>query len=225
MSERMSAEVFAEQNYREGPKAELRVYNSYLRNLGITPDDLRDKHILDVGAERRYFASHVLREKLTDTIFSLDPRVTARSEDEKLWKEIDAEMQEKVRARTVRARGQAIPLKDESMDLVLANCFSRSEHAGRSEEAELMQKEIEDLFDEFVRVLAPGGEMRYYGIRRYDEPWRDPAALNWRQGIMEKLAALKKKGFEVSVEEADRAQHKDKLWTFWDRIILKKPKK
>ncbi len=221
----MSAEVFEERNYHEGPKAELRIYNSYLKNLGITPDDLRNKRILDVGAERRYFAAHVLRENLTDQIFSLDPKVSPRSEDEKLWKEIDEEMQEQVHIRTVKARGQAIPLKDESVDFVLANCFPRSKHSGCFEEAVLLRKEIEDLFEEFMRVLAPGGELRYYAIRRYDEPWRDPQALNWRRGIMAKLAELKKKGFEVTVEEADRGQQKDGSWTFWDRIILRKPGK
>lgn len=226
MREKMSPEPFEEIVRREGPEVELERYNVYLKNLGITSDDLRGKSILDVGAGRmRFFATHVLREKLTDNIFSLDPNVSvpAHMEGEKLWKEMDKEIQDDVRAHTIRAVGEAIPLKDKSMDLVLANCFPRSDHSGRFEEAALAQKEIEDLFEEFVRVLVPGGEMRYYGLRRYDEPWRDPAATNWRQGIMKKLANLKKKGFEVLVEEVERDQKEDKSWTFWDRIVVRKP--
>lgn len=222
----MPPESFEEIVRREGPIIERHVYDTYLENLGLTADGLRGKRILDVGAGRlKYFAAHVLRENLTDQMFSLDPKTVPRTAGERLWKEMDKEIQDEVRARTIQAVGEAIPLKDESMDLVLVNCFPKSRHSRRSKEAALMQKEIEDLFEEFARVLAPGGEIRYYGLRRYDEPWRDPAASNWRQGIMKKLSDLKKKGFEVAVEEVERNQGKDKSWTFWDRIVLKKPKK
>ncbi len=47
---------------------ERKLYNEYMRDLGITDDDLRDKAVADVGAGSRMFGAHVLREGLTDTM-------------------------------------------------------------------------------------------------------------------------------------------------------------
>ena len=201
------------------------LYEKYLHNLGILEADLRDKRVLDVGAGSRFFAAHVLKENITTEIFSLDPVVRSRPASKLAWESIDEEVQKKVDARTVKAVKESIPLKDESIDLVLANCMNKSKHAKSYEEAQELQKEIEDMFGEFLRVLAPGGEVRIFGLKREESPKRELENLRWRGGIMAKLAELKKQGFKVAIEmvQKENIQPGGSLMV-WDRVVVRKPK-
>lgn len=225
MSEKSRGEMSEERLAVAAIEGEREEYDKYLENLGLDPVDLRGKKILDAGAGERYFAAHLLREKIADEVFSLEPFIAPVNDQARLWKKkTDPEIQKQLNARTVRAFNQAMPLKSESIDLVLVNCFPVLKPYGKNTEKE-MGEEVEKMFDEFVRVLSPGGELRYFPLRRLAEPWRDRPASVWRREIMEKLSRLKKTGLEVVIEEARRFKDENGSEEISDRVILRKPQK
>lgn len=225
MPEKSRGEMSEERLSAAAIEGERQEYGQYLKNLGISPDDLRGKRILDAGAGERFFAAHLLREEIADEIFSLEPLIAPASDLARSWKEkMDPEIQKQLNARTIKAFNEAIPLKNESIDLVLVNCFPVLKHYGRNTERELAEQ-VEKMFDEFVRVLSPGGELRYFPLRRLAEPWRDRQASAWRSRIMEKLSRLKKAGFEVVIEEARKFEDEKGSEEISDRVILRKPRK
>ncbi len=115
----------------------------YLAWLNLTPDDLKDKKILDVGSGVGRFAAEA-KEIGAEDVVSLDPGFKLKRSREKA-KEIGAKA-------ATAARADALPFRDESFDLILNN-FSVpmwSESPG----------EMEETFREELRTLRPGGEIR-----------------------------------------------------------------
>jgi SAM-dependent methyltransferase len=89
----------------------------------------------------------------------------------------------------LRARYRQLPLLGESVDLVVVNGVLR----------EVPETRLQALFDEFWRVLVPGGLLRISDIiepseERYDDAWRA------RNQVVRKLAAALDKPAAVSVD-------------------------
>lgn len=208
---------------KEVPQEELETFKNYLHNLNLSAEELQGKKILDVGAGARLFAAHLLREHITDGVYSLEPVIYERAWNRKIWAKLSPEIQEQVEARTLKTLKEAIPLKDGSMDLVLVNCMPISKHA-KNEETDELRQEIESMFGEMVRVLAPGGELRYFALKRGGSPGLEPENLLWRGGIMAKLAELKKQGLDVRIEEVAKENESDGSLKILDRVIVRKPK-
>ena len=89
----------------------------------------------------------------------------------------------------LRARQRQLPLTQESVDLLVVNGALR----------EVPESKLEALFEEFWRVLVPGGVLRISDIiepstESYDQAWRE------RNRLVRRLAAALDKPAAVSVE-------------------------
>ncbi len=115
----------------------------YLAWLNLTPEDLKDKRILDVGSGVGHFAAEA-KDFGAEDVVSLDPGFKLERNREKA-KKIGA-------GTAIAARADALPFRDESFDLILNN-FSVPMWSESPEE-------MEKSFREELRTLQPGGEIR-----------------------------------------------------------------
>jgi len=136
--------IFMSVGYQErGFESTERKLPKYLEWLNLTPEDLKDKKILDVGSGVGHFAAEAKNFGAKDVI-SLDPGFKLERNREKA-KKIGA-------GTAIAARADALPFRDESFDLILNNfsvpMWSES------------PSEMEETFREELRTLRPGGEIR-----------------------------------------------------------------
>jgi hypothetical protein len=179
MREAFPSEPSAEEKKRKALEAERGLFGEYLENLGLEADDLRDKVVLDVGAGSRMFAAHVLREGLTEKVYSVEPDVRGAfpEEQEMLALTLSPEEKDRLDGMTMAGRWEALSLKDGSVDLLVSNGASPGSEWRRDQDLEAVRKGIDDAFEEAVRVLKAGGEARLFpfsrGLDGRQEPWRE----------------------------------------------------
>ena len=186
--------------------------NAYLRPLGLSPEDLQGKTVLDLGAGSRRLGASLQRQGVEARIIELDP-----SESGKL------EMR-------VSGVGQALPLHGEAFDLVLASHsvpqwifggrgkeLSGDERVPKEDE-EFFASEMKKIFDECGRVLKPGGKALfspnevYYGERMQSHllqqrgPQKLSPAQHWQvmEALQEHLQYDPTRAYEVFAEAHGR---------------------
>lgn len=128
-----------------------RSFQTYYEELGIDPTTLEGKMILDVGSgEREIFSKEAAEHGAT--VFSINPKLKSWRTRRKLqgWFLRDPNWQ----GRSVAARGQDLPFRDEAFDLVTSSwaISAYSLPAGDRFRA----------ISEMARVLKPGGSIRMY---------------------------------------------------------------
>ncbi|MEK7546064.1 MAG: class I SAM-dependent methyltransferase [Patescibacteria group bacterium] len=180
---------------------------------------MRGKAVADVGAGSRMFGAHVLREGLTDRMYSIEPDVAGAfpEEQEQLARTLSPDLKEKLDAMTFEAGRQALPLQDASVDLLLNHGAMPGSERLEHQDFEEIRKEISDALDEVVRVLTPGGEARLFPLVRGRKEPNDE--------IEQKLEELKRQDIKVTIEEAARWMNPNGIEMMCDRIILWKPEK
>jgi len=141
-------------NQREQPTPErsltpeeLESFQGYLRDLHLSPEDLEGKKILDVGAAFGRFARACEKQGIDADITSLDPR--------NLSKERGAEPQSKAEERYVAGKGEELPFKSGSFDLVISWGAVPLEVTPATPENTLR------AINEMLRVANPEGEVRF----------------------------------------------------------------
>lgn len=185
-----SGQTFAE--YAENYEKET--FENYLSQLGLIEIDLKDKKILDVGAARCFFASHALKHGISDQIYSVEPGHDSYADREAkklIW---SGQIKNEIEGKTVHALAQALPFKDGSFNLLVSNAAM----PGRDKEFAgglSMEEDIEKSYDELVRVLKEGGEVR---LVPFDPDEDDEHFGSWAKATKKKLQNLMQKG-EVSV--------------------------
>ena len=203
-------------------ESERELYADYMKTLGMKESDLKGKAIVDVGAGSRMFAAHLLREGISDDILSVEPNVEGAQphEREKLAMTLTPALRERLDALTRKGMRESLPLDDESVDLVVNHGAMPGSEWYENQDFSEIRQEIEDSFDEIMRVLRRGGEARLMPLWKIQEGgW----GSEWRQAILNKLDRMEKDGVSVQIEEADRWRNPgDKEETVSDRIILKK---
>lgn len=194
---------------------EQAVYDDYLASLGLTETELRDKRILDVGADKGFFASYCAQQGINPNVESVDGGQLSyfdKKLQEAAW--TDDTRQERQR-RTKQALMQALPYQNESFDLVVI----LAAHPGRESEfrgALSVEEDVDRSYDEILRMLAPGGEARiapfYAEADENDEFFGD-----WLKATKKKLEALSHvEGITVTLEPISEAGDK--------RIIIRRQK-
>ncbi|MBI2631083.1 methyltransferase domain-containing protein [Candidatus Nomurabacteria bacterium] len=124
-----------ESNFEDDGQA---YFERYMRDLGLSKEDL-SKKILDVGSNTGDFANWAKQNNVSGNIFSLEPWAISNE-----------------RTKSVRARAEAIPFKDNSFDFVVSDCAIPNIFLG---EKDVKEKVYGSLF-EMLRVTKPGGEIR-----------------------------------------------------------------
>lgn len=132
--------------------------DEYVERLGLELESLRHKVILDVGSGQGQFAKDVKESGIEAEVYSLDPLFASKEKQEELGKQTRISGDIYKDDKSVAGLGELLPFKDGSFDLVLAN-YSLPWHAD-------LKEQIADFFSESLRVLKPGGEIRFgpYGI-------------------------------------------------------------
>jgi ubiquinone/menaquinone biosynthesis C-methylase UbiE len=185
---------------KKAQKYEINTFKEYLDNLGLTKNDLIDKKILDLGAGLRMFAGYCIKNKINTNIYCVEPhpeRSVPEQEEflKKLWSD---ELRKKINSKTVKAFCSSLPFNDESFDLVTLHCFvpGMDPFSINPNKAEIiiMEKDINQSFDEICRVLKKGGEARMYPF--YGKKI-EPYALTWKQMIDKKLSQIDKNKFDI----------------------------
>lgn len=137
-------EEFGEEEQQIDPPEQI--FHSYVEKLRITPEDLK-KNILDVGAGGAGFAKWAKEQGIADKIYSLEPR------EEVLTK----------RDKSIAALAENIPFRDESFDLVISVFAIPNIYLDEGSADEIKEK-VKNSFNEMVRVLKPGGEIRLASV-------------------------------------------------------------
>lgn len=160
-------------------KTDEEVFQAYMQDLRLTPEDF-DKKILDVGAGAAQFAKWAKEHGVSREIYSLEPQKEHILEKNK----------------SVVARAEEIPLRDESFDLVVSNAAIPNIYIGE-EKADTVKEKVINSLQEMVRVIKPGGEVRLSRvlIGKEHEPQRILS-----QSIEEALESLKAGG-NVQIEK------------------------
>jgi len=137
-----------------------------LDELGLSPEMLRDKAVLDLGSGGALFAEGIKDNypDLNIKVVSLDPKY---SNPEHLKRKVmpgeDATIERigNKEILAVSAVAESLPFKDESFDIVISNCaVPYYQDDDRIKEASIL---------EIIRVLKPGGEARITMVVDNDE--------------------------------------------------------
>lgn len=191
------------------------VYRNYMESLGLVPEDLAGKRVLDIGSNNSFFASYCLKHGISDNIYSVDGGAESYG-DRKLKKAIWSEqLQSAIEGKTKTALMQDLPYEDGTMHLIVINAAL----PGRDQEfrGELtLNQDVDQSYDEIVRVLAPGGEARIAPLSN-DEG--DEYFGEWYEVTKKKLEALSHvEGITVVFEAIPECDG-------WQRIIIRKAPK
>jgi NAD-dependent SIR2 family protein deacetylase/SAM-dependent methyltransferase len=196
------------------------VVRQYFNNLGLTKEMIAKKaQVLDIGAGMRDFAAFCIKEKINDTIVSLEPNLDDNlgvgiTEAVKIhWGE---DVYNKIQNNTIRGVVEHLPFKDGSFEMIVDHAAMPGFNYSINE-VEQMKKGIHVGFDEIIRVLRPGGEARLFPLAdKSDERWSE-----WRLAVDEKLAEMTSIGkcsvFIESVIDSESGQLMQEK-----RLILKK---
>lgn len=145
-----------------------------MEDLRLTPEDF-SKKILDVGAGSAQFAKWAKEHDVSQEIYSLEPKEDYPEE----------------KNNTILAKAESIPFKDESFDLIVSNAAIPNIYIGDK----YAEKEVEDSFNEMIRVLKSGGEIRLAHVL-FGKEYRSQIIL--KQSIERALKDIEsKEGFEV----------------------------
>lgn len=118
------------------------VFRAYVEDLQLKPEDF-NKKILDVGAGGGQFAKWARAHGVSNEIYSLEPDAKYLFEKDK----------------SVIASAEKIPLENESFDLVVSNGAIPNIYIDSGDVEEIKDK-IKSSFNEMVRILKLGGEVR-----------------------------------------------------------------
>lgn len=115
----------------------------YLQHLGLAPEELRNKNVLDVGSGVGIFKDAI--QKVTE------PKLVVNLDDGSVENITDKDME-------VKARADKLPFKNEIFDYVLAHCSVPMMQITTSRTPHLVPVALREM----VRVLKRGGVAKIY---------------------------------------------------------------
>lgn len=127
-----------------------RVFRNYMEGLQLTPEDF-NKKILDVGSADAGFAKWAKDHQVSLEIYSIDPQDSTKFQE---------------REKAVRGIVQGLPFPDESFDLALSHAaipqilWTKVDRRRKKIEEEEVEHIIQQSFQEMIRVVEKGGEVR-----------------------------------------------------------------
>jgi|GEM_PF-943587 len=194
-------------------REEKSVFEDYLKKLGLNERALKDKKMLDIGADKRLFASYCLKHGISREAYSVeggdDDYIKSKIRDA-LWTE---EIRKAIEEKSVKALAQKLPFTDESFELIL-NCAALP---GRNKEyfgGLTMEEDVDLSYEEIVRVLKSGGEAR---LESFEDDESDEFFGDWCKATKRKLEELAKRG-NIEIEMQKSRENDAGCW----RIIIRK---
>jgi len=120
-------------------------FEQYVQRLELSQDDLKKK-ILDVGSAESYFAKYLNENNISKDVFGVD-----------LWNRFI------YKKMSVQGRGEDLPFKKESFELVIALCSVPLMYWWKNKNADNvdMKKKIKNNLSEMIRVTKAGGEIKF----------------------------------------------------------------
>jgi len=195
-----------------GEKEEKQTYEHYLESLNISEDSLKNKRILDLGADKCFFASYCAKNGINNEIYSVEGGDESYMEKEVkkiIWSE---QIRSAVDGKKVKALAQRLPFENESFELILNNSAMPGhdkEYFGNL----TMEEDADKAYDEIVRTLTLGGEAR---LQPFDANEDDEYFGAWAKVTKKKLAELsERENVRVTMERMDYGEN---LF----RVIIKK---
>lgn len=191
-----------------------------LGDLGLTPEQLQNKKVADIEAGRRFIAAYCAKNNITDEVYSVEPNFGTPPHDNSLLFRNFRDTEGEIKKKTLAAEKEALPLKDETFDIVLMHNVLTYQAKNSPEESKI---EIFQTLDESTRILKPGGEIRMWpffpnhylagrDVRKYD---------SWRKQFLAKLNALRSTGqFHISYEKAPMYAGVERIDS--ERVIIRK---
>lgn len=165
------------ENFEKEPsiedKSDEEVFQTYIEDLRLAPEDF-NKRILDVGAGTAQFAKWAKEHGVSNEIYSLESVKENLIEKDK----------------SIIARAETMPFKNESFDLVISNCAIPNVYIGE-ESAEAIKENVKHSLSEMIRVVRRGGEIRI-GRVLIGKEYKSQKILS--QSFGEVLKNLKEKG-------------------------------
>ncbi len=205
---------FAEAKARE-------TYEEYLRHLGMTDGDVRDKdQVLDIGAGARFFASHAIRQGINRNVYSIDMYKEHWEEDRYMRVLWPSGNTGELGSKTVYGNREALPFKDAAFNLVLIHGAMPYGFKGDGKRFQAQQQEaVQITFAEITRVLATAGEVRLWPLHyaKGRHAFHRPVL----KMIDQELTKLRSSGeYTVVVEDVqEKGRHSQRV------VIRKKEKK
>lgn len=181
------------------------VFQQYMKNLSLTEEDF-SKKILDVGSGGGEFASWVQERGFGANIVSLDPQAVVKKSPQ-----------------GVSGVAEAMPFAERSFDLVLAHATIPNLYY--TEEPETVETKVRESFNEMLRIVRNGGEVRIGPVWRKFAEY--PAMRRLREAVDVVLGELKTAGIGVELKNEkhwiDTTPDGEQQEKESALIILKKP--
>lgn len=177
-----------------------------LGDLGLSYKDLHNKKILDIGAGERPIAAYCQLKGISSEVYSAEPNIDfemyASSRQLENWPEIKAQIDE----RTVKDKRDALSFEDRTFDLVINHAAMPGfKNDLRNGNIEKMKAGINQILNEVIRVLKPGGEARIFPAETINDDEIIMALLKLRNDeVIKKLNQLVRDGIcSVKIEDVE----------------------
>jgi ubiquinone/menaquinone biosynthesis C-methylase UbiE len=120
-------------------------YNEYMKDLGLHPEDITG-HVLDIGAGDARFARYVEMHGLSKEVISLD------TQEKFLYNK-----------HVVVGNVDSMPFNDGEFDLVISHASVPHVYYLELDEEhpEELEKKLQKVLREMIRVVKPGGQVRF----------------------------------------------------------------
>jgi len=181
-------------------------FNRYVEEFSLDIEKLKDKVVLDVGSgSNPLFVSELLEEGVTQKAYAIDQEDFFAEFDHYLPEGREKYPREKVhkspvKKHYIKAKVEALPIKPDSVDLVLMRAVIRPE------------TDLTKVFEQIDIVLKPNGEFKIYPIFRDSED---------RERLDEILSKLDSDKFEYEWREVDSYEAGGKRH-YRDLLIVRK---
>ncbi len=132
-----------------------RGFTEYIRSLGLSYSELKDKKVLDVGSGLRERFSREAAEKLGTHVFSVNPKL-----DKWIYRKILKYRNSEWQRKSVAAAAEELPFPDNTFDTA-TSLYAISLYLDSDQQFRAIK--------EIVRTLKPGGKI-HMAPRYEDEP-------------------------------------------------------
>ena len=216
--ERMRQQAEAHKIFEQEQKTKMepmdgdKLFNSYIEELHIDIDSLKDKAVLDVGSgSNPRFVARLLDDNLVKSAYAIDSTEFLsgyKYYTEKYKKKNPKENLEKSKVVENYIQGSAdnLPFKSESFDLVLSRALIVPDTISG------VKFDIDKIFSEAERVLKPGGEFKIYPVHRGSDIRREIDLF---------LSELESNDFVYEWSEGEKNEIGGKV-SFKDLLVIRK---
>lgn len=190
----------------------------YLKELGLSQDELKDKLVLDIGSgPGRVIEAYCRLHRITDSVVSLDPKLYIGAEQVDFTQEKQLENKILPERKVIVGKIQRLPLRQNAFDIAIIRDLGFGGRELALGDEQLAKERVKKMYNWVLRVLNKNGTFHYFAIAKYKEGQNLNTLYSLHQEALEELKQQGKIVYRIKEAVDDRQDSISR-----NRVILQK---